>query len=151
MQLSTLLACKQGRQVAVGALAITTSYSFVSLIRCLYLVAAWGLTPRLVLLTLVAAVAFCAHGWTLVTVIRPSEVCNITNHCNCLPCPDEQHMHSTELIDMHLQVWRQESVKSSNSLVEATACMMGGILSHQVLNEPTFSDARMQQHRPICI
>ncbi len=31
---------------------------------------------------------------------------------------------------MHAQVWRHESVKSANSLVGATACMMGSILSH---------------------
>ena len=30
------------------------------------------------------------------------------------------------------QVWKHESIKSSNSLVGATVCMMAGILSHQV-------------------
>lgn len=31
---------------------------------------------------------------------------------------------------MGAQVWKHESVKSGNSLVGATACMVGGILSH---------------------
>ncbi|KAK9918539.1 hypothetical protein WJX75_004843 [Coccomyxa subellipsoidea] len=90
----------QGRKGAVAASVVTTLLSALSLGRCVSLAASDGLTPRLALLIALSAVLLSSHAWTLAAVLQPS------------------------------QVWRHESVKSGNSLVGATACMMGGILSH---------------------
>ncbi|EIE21923.1 hypothetical protein COCSUDRAFT_47989 [Coccomyxa subellipsoidea C-169] len=90
----------QGRKAAVAASVVTTLLAALSLSRCISLAVADGLTPRLALLIAISSVLLCSHAWTLAAVVQPS------------------------------QVWRHESVKSANSLVGATACMMGSILSH---------------------
>ncbi|BDA46944.1 hypothetical protein COCOBI_09-3970 [Coccomyxa sp. Obi] len=95
-----LLYAAQGRRGAIAASALTTLLAALSVIRCISLAAADGLTPRLALLIAVGSVMLGSHAWTLASVLQPS------------------------------QVWKHESVKSGNSLVGATACMVGGILSH---------------------
>lgn len=66
---------EQGRRSAAIASFITTAACALALARCISLAAADGLSPRMAILIVLAAVGAGSHAWALVELLRPSQVC----------------------------------------------------------------------------
>jgi hypothetical protein len=73
----------QGRRPAAAAGLFTTVVSILALCRCVSIAAVDGLTPRIMLLVTMAAIATGCHGWALIEVLRPSQVCCLTWLYSC--------------------------------------------------------------------